>query len=103
MRNKQLFTYFVELLVSYILFCYITNGDYMEMFYTNNTLYINIEDRLNLSLINNLQKKLYRIIDSYHIINVEINILNDTHYDKSLINDLINDYKVKYNGKIIVK
>ena len=75
----------------------------MEMFYTNNTLYINIADRINFSLINNLQKKLYRIIDSYHINNIEINILNDIHYDKTLINDLIDDYKVKYNGKIIVK
>ncbi len=75
----------------------------MEMIYTNNTLYINIEERINFSLINNLQKKLYRIIDSYHINNIEINILNDTHYDHSLIIDLINDYKIKYNGKIIVK
>ncbi len=75
----------------------------MEMIYTNNTLYVNIADRINFSLINNLQKKLYRIIDSYHINNIEINILNDVHYDKTLINDLIDDYKVKYSGKIIVK
>ena len=27
----------------------------------------------------------------------------DKNYDKTLINDLIDDYKVKYNGKIIVK
>lgn len=75
----------------------------MEMIYTNNTLYINIEDRINFSLIKNLQSKIYRIIDTYHISNIEISIINDTHYDTSLINDLINDYKIKYNGKIIVK
>ena len=83
--------------------CYIIDGDNMEMIYTNNTLYINIEERINFSLIKNLQSKIYRIIDNYHISNIEISILNDTHYDTSLINDLISDYKIKYNGKIIVK
>ena len=75
----------------------------MELYYTNNTLYINIEDRINFTLISKLQKKLYRIIESYHINNIEINILNDSHYDKTLIQDLINDYRFKYSGKLIVK
>lgn len=75
----------------------------MEIIYTNNTLYINIEDRINFTLIKNLQRKMYRIIDSYHIKNIEICILNDTYYDFSLLQDLINDYKSKYSGKLIVK
>lgn len=75
----------------------------MEMIYTNKTLYINIDERINFSLIKKLQSKIYRIIDTYHISNIEISILNDTHYDKTLINELISDYKIKYNGKIIVK
>lgn len=75
----------------------------MELIFTNNTLYINIEERINFTLISKLQKKLYRIIDTYHISNIEISILNDSHYDKTLIQDLINDYRYKYNGKLIVK
>lgn len=75
----------------------------MEMIYTNSTLYINIEDRINFTLIKNLQRRLYRILDAYHISKVEISIINDTHYDMSLINDFVNDYKAKYNGKLIVK
>lgn len=75
----------------------------MEMVYTNNTLYINIEERINFTLIKNLQKRLYRIIDSYHISNIEINITSDSYYDLSLINDFVNDYKAKYSGKLIVK
>ena len=46
---------------------------------------------------------MYRRLDSYHINNIEINILNDTYYDISLLQDLINDYKSKYSGKLIVK
>ncbi len=75
----------------------------MEMIYTNNTLFINIEDRINFSLINKLQNKMYRIIDTYHINNIEISILNDSHFDVTLVEDLVNDYKIKYSGKIIVK
>lgn len=75
----------------------------MEMIFSNNTLYINIEERINFSLINKLQNKLYRIIDSYNISNIEITILNESYYDKTLITDLINDYKTKYNGHLIVK
>jgi hypothetical protein len=75
----------------------------MEIIYTNSTLYINIEDRINFTLIKNLQRRLYRILDTYHIKKIEINILNDTHYDTSLLNDLVNDYKAKYSGKLIVK
>ena len=75
----------------------------MELYYTNNTLYINIDERINFTLISKLQKKLYRIIDTYHISNIEITILNDSHYDKTLIQDLINDYRYRYNGKLIVK
>ena len=75
----------------------------MELIFSNNTLYINIEERINFTLIPKLQKKLYRIIDTYHISNIEISILNDSHYDRTLIQDLINDYRYKYNGKLIVK
>ena len=75
----------------------------MEMIYTNNTLYVNIEERINFSLINKLRHKVYRIIDNYHIKNIEINILNNQHYDTSLITELIEDYKTKYNGNLIVK
>ena len=75
----------------------------MELIFSNNTLYINIEERINFTLISKLQKKLYRIIDTYHISNIEISILNDSHYYRTLIQDLINDYRYKYNGKLIVK
>lgn len=69
----------------------------------NDTLYVNIEDRINFSLISRLQKKLYRIIELYHINNIEINILCNTYYDKTLISEFISDYKAKYNGILTVK
>ena len=75
----------------------------MEMYYKDNKLYINIEERINFSLINKLQRKLYKIIDEYKIGNIIINILSNEHYDNTLIDELINDYSSKYNGTIIVR
>lgn len=75
----------------------------MEMYYTNNKLYINIEERINFSLINELKRKLYKIINSYQIQNIELNILNDERFEWALIDELINDYNSKYTGIFIVK
>ena len=103
LKKIKLFTYFVEPIDRISIICYHLLGDNMELIFSNNTLYINIEERINFTLISKLQKKLYRIIDTYHISNIEISILNDSHYDRTLIQDLINDYRYKYNGKLIVK
>ena len=74
----------------------------MEMTYTNNILYINIEERINFSLIKKLKYRLFYLIDSYGIEEIILNI-NDNHYDTSLIAELINEYNMKYNGKLTVK
>lgn len=72
------------------------------MTYTNNILYINIEDRINFSLIKKLKYRLFYLIDSYGIDEIILNI-NDDHYDTSLILELIDEYNMKYNGKLTVK
>ncbi len=75
----------------------------MEIFYTGKTLYINIEERINFSLINKLQKKLYAILNNYQIENITLSILNNEHYDKTLLDELVSDYNIKYNGTFIIK
>lgn len=74
----------------------------MKITYTNNILYINIEDRINFSLIKKLKHRLFYLIDSYAFQEIILNI-NDEHYDESLISELINEYNIKYSGKLIVK
>lgn len=75
----------------------------MKMIYTNETLYVNIEERINFSMIKKLKSRLFNIIDSYSISNIELNILNNEHYDMSLITELLDEYNRKYNGKLIIK
>ncbi|MGN1338105.1 MAG: hypothetical protein ACI4WW_06500 [Candidatus Coprovivens sp.] len=75
----------------------------MEIYYTNDKLYISITDSISFSLVNKLKKKLYHILDIYKINNIEIDIENNDKYDESLIDELIKDYDTKYKGIIIVK
>ena len=75
----------------------------MNMTYINNKLYIDIEDRINFSLIKKLKHRLFHLIDSYAIEDIELNIISNEHYDTSLIYELLNEYNRKYDGKLIVK
>ena len=73
------------------------------MTYINNKLYIEIEDRINFSLIKKLKYRLFHLVDSYAINDIELNIISNEHYDTSLLYELLNEYNRKYDGKLIVK
>lgn len=75
----------------------------MEIYFTNNKLYIDVNDRVDFSLINRLKKKLYKIVDTYKIFNIEMNILSNDCYDFTLIDELIDDFNSKYDGFFIVR
>ncbi len=75
----------------------------MEIYYSDNKLYVQITDQIDFSLINRLKKKLYHILDLYMISNIELTISNNDKYDITLIDDLLKDYNNRYNGIIIVK
>lgn len=74
----------------------------MEIYYSKETLYIELNDSISFTLISKLKRKMYHILDIYKIYNIELKII-DNNYDKSLIEELIKEYKNKYNGTIIVK
>lgn len=75
----------------------------MEMYYLKNKLYVEIDENINRDLINNLQSRLYRIIDDYAINEVVLNILTNEHYNQEIFDDFINDYNSKYKGRLTIK
>lgn len=75
----------------------------MEMTYKDNILHINIEDRINFSLIKKLKHRMFYLIDSYAIDEIILYVNSNEHYDSSLLYDLINEYNQKYIGKLTVK
>lgn len=75
----------------------------MEMYYLKNKLYVNVEENINQNLVTSLQRRIYRIIDDYAINEVILNILTNEHYDSKLLDEFIDDYNSKYNGRLTIK
>lgn len=74
----------------------------MEIYYSNNELYVDINDRINIDLINRLKNKLSIIMESYGIEKVNLNI-NSIKYNYQLINGLISELNTKYDSIFVVK
>ena len=74
----------------------------MNIFYTNETLYVNLIDLINLDTMEILKKRLFRIINDYDIDNIILNVVGGDKKNP-LIKDLVNEYYNHYNGKLVVK
>ena len=72
----------------------------MDIFYTNNTLYVNMNKEIDIDLIGNLKSRVFGILDDYDIDNIVLSVISRNN---PLIDEFINEYHRKYNGKIIVK
>lgn len=74
----------------------------MNIFYTNNTLFVNLNEIIDDDNVNILRKRIFGILDDYDIENIVLNIIanNKNNY---LIDDFIKEYHQKYNGNILVK
>lgn len=75
----------------------------MNIFYTNDTLYINIEEAIDINTINKLKKRLFRILEDYGINQVELNVANSTIYDPTIFDNLLTESSQKYQAKIKIK
>ncbi len=74
----------------------------MNIFYSDNTLFVNIEEELNDYNINRLKLRVFKIVRDYDILNVVLSISN---YKKNnyLLKEFINEYESTFNGHIKVK
>lgn len=74
----------------------------MNIFYTNETLYVNLIDLINLDTMEILKKRLFRIINDYDIDNIILNVVGGDKKNP-LIKEFVNEYYNRYNGKLVVK
>lgn len=73
----------------------------MNIFYTDNTLYINMNQEINNESIINLRKKVFGILNDYDIDNIVLNVITDKN--NILLDEFIEEYHRKYNGNITLK
>jgi Zn-dependent M16 (insulinase) family peptidase len=74
----------------------------MNIYYTEDTLYINMEDEVNDTTINRLKKRVFGILNDYDINNIVLNIISN-YNNQLLINDFVKEYHAKYSGNLIVR
>lgn len=74
----------------------------MNIFYTEGTLYVNLEDQINDLTLNKLKKRVFGILDDYNIDNIVLNVIT-ANANNFLLDDFIQEYHHKYNGHLIVR
>ncbi len=72
----------------------------MDIIYSEETLFVNIESVINDTLVSKMQNRVFKIIDEYDIDNIVINVLSSKDYDTSIFDNFINNYNLKYGGKL---
>ncbi len=74
----------------------------MNIYYTDNTLYVNLNDYIDDMNLNILKSRVFNILDDYDIENIVLNIITNNK-NNYFIDDFIKEYRKKYNGNILIK
>ena len=74
----------------------------MDIFYSDDTLFVNVYENINKNNISSLKTRVFKIARDYDIENI---VLNTNGYRKSnyLLKKFINDYESNFNGHIRFK
>ncbi len=74
----------------------------MDIFYSDDTLFVNVYENINKNNISSLKTRVFKIARDYDIENI---VLNTNGYRKSnyLLKEFINDYESTFNGHIRFK
>lgn len=73
----------------------------MELYYKNETLFVDVINDMNLDMLAILKRRVFQILDDYGIDKIIIHI--DGMYDKKLINEFKKEYHHKYKGYLVIK
>jgi hypothetical protein len=73
----------------------------MELYYRNDTLFVEVTNDLNVEVLGMLKRRIFRIIDDYGIDKIVINLCGSK--DEQKINEFKKDYYHKYKGYLIIK
>lgn len=74
----------------------------MNIYYADNTLYVNFNDYIDNTSILRLKSRIFNILDDYDINNIVLNIISDNK-DNTLLDEFIKEYHKKYNGNLLIK
>ncbi len=73
----------------------------MDIYYKNETLYVDVTNDITLDTMNVLERRLFRILDDYGIDKIVICILG--HTNKELLTRFKRLYYQNYKGYLLIK
>ncbi len=75
----------------------------MDLYYQNETLYIDIMDCLDHDEYISFQAKIFRIIEDYGVERIVIQNHNPIFYNRHFIRQMKQDFYQKYSGEFLIK
>ncbi len=75
----------------------------MELYYLNETLYIELINDLDLEEYEALKKRVFRIVDDYGVDRVVIKNHHRIFHNRHFLNQMKQDYIRKYQGDFFIK
>ena len=73
----------------------------MELYYKNETLFVEVNQDLDLDTMSILKRRVFQILDDYGIDKIIINVGGS--YDKDAMNAFKKEYYHKYRGYLLIK
>lgn len=73
----------------------------MDIYYKNETLYVDVTNDITIDTMNVLKRRLFRILDDYGIDKIVISILG--HSNKELLTYFKRLYYQNYKGYLLIK
>jgi hypothetical protein len=73
----------------------------MELYYRNETLFVDVNNDLNVDMVSVLKRRVFQILDDYGIDKIIISI--NGFYDRKAINDFKKEYYHRYRGYLLIK
>jgi len=75
----------------------------MDLYYQNETLYIDISDELDTREYELLQRRIFRIIDDYGVDKVVIQNRRSHYHNRHFLKQMRQDFYEKYPGDFLIK
>lgn len=74
----------------------------MNIYYSDNTLYVNFKEEMDYISMDKLKKRVFSILDDYDIENIVLHIVGESK-DSLLLDEFLREYNSKYHGNLLIK
>lgn len=83
--------------------CYILFGDFMKLYYKNETLFVKVNSVLDEEYVNRLKRRVFHIVDDYEIDHVVFELIHGVKENIFLLQSLEREYRERFGGDILFR